>query len=514
MSTLESLHRLLHSLNSDNQRALKYVLGEKKTPTHARILHDLLVSLTDKTISQTETKWRKTMVANKYLSIKSLQNAQTVLKQKIYEAKCISLRFSQGGNAEERLYLADVFIHEENYDQAYQILSDFVNDTTHFSKYEYRIQILQKLIWLHPHVQIESSDKQLNLLRNELNNIIHNLQLFHKIYQLNLDVTDLYKRSVIMKSDESITRLKSLQQSTLLSLDIDTLEPIAANYLLKTQSMLHYLSLDNESMFLSLQRLCLNMRKYEKQYLTTIEFHNYISEHINLCICAAHGGNLTCIKETVKYVQSIKHHNQQFEAFYTTQCELVFALYYYYKHDDINLASHIIITDNLASSLTTLGPAMVGDTMKLSLMKCWLRLKDYNKVAYWFGDMLTQKAIVRLDTFYTRHIVYFCSLYEQSQIKGKEIFVPEMAKNTIININTMHTLSKSHLPLEHSVSTCFNHLVKDNLIEQHKYHIGALLHKLAKLPEEGHIYQEQFYRIFNLRAWLFEMLEKLSAEQK
>jgi len=514
MDNLQILHQLVRSMTPDNLGALEYLLGNPKTKTHAAILFDILKNLEEKNLQQAISSWRTYKAVKQQLSFKGFENAKTSLKTKILEAKTISNRYQLGGIAEKNLQIAEVYIQQQNLEQAYLLLGDTIADVTICIHPIYKLQVLHKLIWLHHLINVKGNQKQLKYLTQLLDSAAHDVNRFHTIYQFNLEVTNFYKQTLILKSEESKNKLSVLNKSKLLALHPDEVEHTTATYLLKTKSMLQSLSLDTDTMLQTIQLLCAKMRVYEGYYLNSSYYINFIAEHINLSILAAQKDNIILLESTISYVQAIleKVTTHTYVPAFKAQCQLAFALYYYYKNDLFQLEQQLQIADDSFCALNIRTPNIIQDNIKLTLMKCWLTLNNFDRVTFWYGKRSEKSAIVRLDTFYIKHIIYFCACYEQSSIDKTQnnITVINNCGAIYIDLSTMYTLRKANLPLEHTVNTAFKILSKNAPIQHHKKALSNLSQKLTNLAIEGHTYQEQFYRIFDLRNWLLKMLQKLS----
>lgn len=508
MDNLELNHILIHRSSPSDMKAIEYVFSKQVGETQSRVLFNLLLEEKVFDAERIGNRWR-TYEKKKPLTLKALENAKTNLKSSLLEAISISNQYIIGGDAERALYNAEAFIQRQLYIHSFFLLDAVLTDDTIFINPNYRITIIQKILWILPLLKMEAPEKKREHYLVLLQSAMDEIQLFYDVFVFNNAVSDLAGRNVIMKSTDSREELKTLLKNNLLKLNYLKLPHVSATYLLKTKVTLHYLAVEPVKQFEMQMELCSMMRKYEKQYLSSTGYLNFLGEFVNLLTMAAQLQKEEIFNTTLDYLNNLMPTNKQFFPVFQAQTLLLEAMYFYYKNDLEKMVPLLKTADNYIMQTVSSSPALHSDNFKLGLMKCWLAVKDYDKVKYWFGNRTGIKPIVRLDSYFIIYVIFVCSLYEQIVIIGKTVSLPPGFKNWVENLRSMQKNNKMFLPLETSVVETLLQLAESDKKELHIKLLTSLLKKLNQLPARGHVYQEQFYRIFNLKGWVTEMFIKL-----
>lgn len=508
MDILELNHLLIHRSTTSDLKGLEYIFSKQNEETHIQILYNLL--LEDKVFDQDRitNKWR-TYDKKKPLTVKALENTKTNLKNSLLVTLGINNQYIINGDAERALYNAEAYIQRQLFLQAFAELDGIVRDDTIFLYPNYRISILQKILWLLPLIKPEAYDKKREHYLVLLQSAMDEMLLFYEVFVLNNNVSDLASRNVVMKSADSKAELKNLLKHRILKLNYTKLPHVSAAYFIKTSITLHYLAGEPLKQFDMQMEFCTLLRRFEKQYLYSTEYLNYVGEFSNLVTLAAQLQKEAVFELTLYYLKSIIHINRQYVPVFQAQVLLLETMQFYYKKDFKQMLPLLEKADSYIKKNIDSSPALHSDNFKLGLMKCWLAVKNFEKVKYWFGNRSGIKPIVRLDSYFTIYVIYVCSLYEQFSCNGKIISLPAGFKTWVDNLRSMQTHNKMILPLEASVTDTFMQLAESVDKDQHHKLLASLLKKLNQLPLRGHIYQEQFYRIFDLKGWVNERIKKV-----
>ncbi len=508
MDNLELNYLLIQRSSSEDLKAVEYVFSKQKGETNTQILFNLLLEEKVFDAERIINRWRL-FDKKKPLTTKALENTKTNLKTILLEAIGIKNQFVIGGDAEKALYHAEAYIQRQFFMQAFQVLDSALEDNSIFMYPNYRVTVIQKVLWLLPLLKLEAAEKKREHYLVFLQSAMDEIQLFYEVFVFNNAVFELVGRNVIMKSADSKAELRNLLKHNLVKFNQDKLPHTSAVYLTKTKINLHYLASEPLKQFDLQMDFCTMLRKYDKQYLQSSEYLNYVGEFTNLATLAVQLQKDRIFSITIQYLKSIISLNKQYFPVFQAQVLLLEAMQYYYTKNYEVMLPLLEKADNYIVKTVAGTPALHSDNFKLGLMKCWLAVKNYPKVKYWFGNRTGIKPIVRLDSYFIIYVIYVCSLYEQFIIQNKTLVLPNGFKNWVENLRSMQKNNRMFLPLESAVIETLMQLADSDKKEMHLKLLTVLAKKMQQLPILGHVYQEQFYRIFDLKGWIHEMIGKL-----
>lgn len=505
------LYGILHALgDKDRKRLIERVTAEDA----AYVTHLLKVYLALDSYEEDAEIYRWQLEFGKHSPKKQLLNARARLKQAVQNFLICNEVSEYASAAERILVLTEVLFKSGYADEAFHDLLVFVKEQEMFAHPVQIVPCYYKLIWLHP----LSKEAQKAISRKELmqglSNAIENLIKFHEVFALNQEVTELYVRNTIMKSDVLRNKVDAFAGHPLFGQSPAQLPYMTAAYLLKSRILIEQLLNNNAQLFETQKELCALMRKEERNHVAGGSYVNYMQEHVNLALLAARAGNREILEMALTLVRKQDIQQKNLQHIFHVQVLFVELLYLYY-HDmydemqaplaafDLELSTHIHII-----------PPTVSVGLRYGIMKCWLALGAYSKVAKWHAE-LPIRPQVRADSHYVVRLIYICALYEEARTASPEVFIPSKAfLDAVRTFVSMHTLSKEILPLEYHIHITLIRLTNAKDWLYHVKQFTRLADKMKALIRTGEHYVLQFERMFSLYTWLTKQIREIEVLQK
>lgn len=504
------LFTLIKKLNSHERNHVEVFL-ESETSNLTSTLYYLIKDLNEPSKEILETRWQLLNKKQK-LTLKSLENTKGRLKSKLlqYLQECnINLI---GGDAEQNLYVSEIYIQKQLYQEAYKTLQTFITKPQPLTPPVFKIQIIQKLIWLLPICKVDQIEQKQQHLLGILENTHKELTIFHELFQFNLQISALYSKSGILKTQEAITQLLHLLTNPLHKNDITLLPHLHATYLTKSNAMLAQLSGDEEKQFSLQKLLCTIMREQVNSYLESGAYINYMAEQINLAILSAQHGDEVTMFQILNHIRTTTTNTERaVNIIFNIQADLAETLFHFYRN---NLHENRTILEKCDAELKkniSKFPSTLSESMRYGLMKCWLELGEYAKVDEWYLDRPENKPFVKLDSYFIIILIQLCAIYEQIRINTDKntVKIPDSFLKHAHYFSSLYRLSKNMLPLEYHVHSTFESLGRERTVLKHIKLLNNLSKKLNVLAETEVVYYKQFNRMFNLCSWLEKMSNKL-----
>jgi len=510
MDSTTLLHTLIKHLTDTETKHIEMHLGAGDDNLSASLYY-LYKELDQPNEEFLRLRWQLLNKKHK-LSLKSLENTKTRLKTTLlYLIQQCHINML-GGEAELQINICEILIQKQLFHEGYKILNEFLINSHPLTPPLFKIQIIQKLIWLLPICNQSHFLENQKHLKLELEKALAEFNTFYKIYFYNLQVAEIIITNGILKTDVAIAQLNILLSDALHKNEIEHLPHLHATFLTKANVQLAHLEGNSQKQFTLQKLLCSIMRIHYQSYLHSEAYINYMAEQINLAILSAQHGSKDIMDNTLAHVREITLKDRKINSIFKAQADLAESLYYYYADDKIKLASILIKCDVGFNKIVKYAPPTVSEGFRYGLMKCWLALEEYNKVNEWYLDKPKNKPFVKLDSYFIIFLIQLCAIYEQMKVNhdNQTVFLPNDYLKKAHDFSSMYSLSKKILPIEYSIHTMFITLGKEQKKLKHIQLLTSLNRKLSRLEKNNVVYYQQFKKMFNLNSWLTKMISRLT----
>lgn len=395
MENTAILHQLAHTLSAGELRYLQMNKSHEGESLNAALL-DILLKMERPDNEQLAIKWRL-YNKRKPFTLKSLENTKSRLKDRLLEAINHNNLFILGGEIEKGLYTAEAYLQHHLPSEAIRCLMHAYEEHHEIMSPMYKVQLLQKLLVLLPLIKLENHSRQRTTYYNALRSAIQEEALFHEIYCLYLQVTNLYMENTIVKTDIRKKQLSEIAGHPLMGLATDTLAHIPTAYLLKTRGMVLQMQNDLKGLIQNQYTLCLALQKFKDHYTNTGRNINYLQEHINLGVLYAQTANIADLPNALNPIRESIKNKPHYHEMFNAQMLFVEALCHYFSGDIDVLRPALKKCDSALRKTMSKLPPTLSEGFRYGLMKCWLACGEHEMVDMWFMERSTDKPFVKLD---------------------------------------------------------------------------------------------------------------------
>lgn len=503
------LHSIIKNLTAQETKHIELHLGAEDDSLIAS-LYFLIKELNHPSDDYLEPRW-KLLNKKQPLTLKSLENSKSRLKSKLLQLLQQCNINTLGGEAEQLLNIAEIYIQKHLFDTAYNTLNNFFVSEHPLTKPIYKIQIIQKLIWLLPICVKENITHKQQTYLDKLSAAIAELNLFQEIYIYNLKISTIATKNGVLKDAELLDEVNQLKQNPLHFNNLMNLPHLHASYLTKSNTLLAQLTGEDQKQYELQKTLCAIMHTNELVYIESGSYINYMAEHINLTLLSAQHGDAKILQDTLFYIRKLTVQDKPINAIFSLQADFAETMFYYYQNTLYNHRPLLEKCDANFKKIVSTIPASISLSLRYGLMKCWLHLGEYKKVEEWYMNRPAHKPLIKFDSYFIIYLIQLCGLYEQYEIdlKEKEINLPKSYLKQAHQFSSLHTMSKSLLPVENSVHNTFEKLGKEKKLSIHVQILSKLDFKLNSLSKSEPVYVKQFYKMFHLQNWIKKMLTHL-----
>ncbi len=375
--------------------------------------------------------------------------------------------------------------------------------------------LIHKMYMLIPH--LKSFDKKKEFIRLTIleKQIANEAKLFSDVYHLQLETGYKMSQSVVIKKQDDRNKLIETLNLDILNESRENISFTTYIYLAKVKTFLFRMLNDIEKAYQSQLNLVSKQREFYPLLLDQKPFLLY-SELLDLSDLSFRTNRINeafCLLDEVENIlPKIKDKKRtRYGAVLNTRC-----LIFYYHNLPKDGLKYILELDLFSIHNKKDISDMHYPILLCTLIKCYLKLSDYAKIEYWHDKALTIKKGLRQDFLSMINIMYLLCLYEQCKVYPNLVIieVSEKFKNELQIIKHFFKGNIKEIPFEKLILNHFLDLSESRRCKEHIKIFDHLLKLLEQLPRKGFVYQDQFYQIFDLKAWIIQQIKRLKDGKK
>lgn len=504
------LWNLSHKLSLKEKRAVVREMAASPLETDIKKLFDIM--MVQKTYDEDNLIYRFQRVSNKpsgnfnkyFLTVKS-QYKKTLL-----HALVSHHRYFIGGEAEALLYQAEILIQKKLFLSANRELENALYVSQNATSPYFKPMILQRMIWIQPLLAKSNIQSITQKLLEELMIAMKEIELYKDLLLISQQLSSIIRRTTILKLKKDKALVHQIMRSNVFKINAESLPYALKLYYYKNSSWLCGLQNDLLSQAKYQEKLCELLREQEEENLKNIHTQVYLQEFNDLATFFIAQKRWNEAEPIIAYVETLTEglYKNYFLAYCSMQRMMII---YYSEKDELHLQAAAQKLDALIENQFNTFPVHAKNTFRMNLMKSWLKLRNYEKVKFWFGKHEGKKPSIRYDTYFIIYLIWVCTLYEQFTVSENKTYIEHKNNfNTWAqNLAKMKQSTKENLPLENVVCESFLALSHDSTTIRHIAIFEKLLQRFEKGFPENSGYVKRFYQLWNLPDWVYDQLQEL-----
>ena len=502
LSSFESLQQLINSLNAAEKDAIRQrslVKHNRNGPATYIKLYDLMQKNPSADEEMIFNRWIRTHV--KMVNKHAFENARTQLKNFILESLRGCIVYDHE-TVQQKIEYADILISKGMKEEAFKMLNSVEFSQNDAHSHLYNIIINYKKILLIPYVNKHDTEVMVKHTLKENSKLIAESEIFNEIYAFNIEVGMLARTTTIVK-----TRLQREKASVLFThpatyIPISPLSVKCKTLLFKTYTWLYRIVANNRQAF-NYQLLVLQTMLDEENTYLKNQPQVYLSEIADMISLSLRTDDLDKAEyylEKYAGICSLLGLNKELNLLVQNNYKI-----------NIELAKNTLTADNeiLHKQLLLLksNPWRIQRghfaSFLFTVMKGFFITGQYKTVINCYAELLQDEPKEREDVLFCAELIYTLSLYhlQPLDLRYHMFETTKLFRDQAESLQRRLRSSKEDLPLELNLSNCLRNLANKSRFKHHIQVIRKLLINQEALEAKGYIYQEQFYRLFNVQKW-------------
>lgn len=513
MENLQLLWEFTHKLSAPESKEVQRsfeLRGPKAAQSDPAKLFRALQKVSTYSEEIIHTQW-KLQFKQKVKPARAFHDAKYILKNILLDSLVKANRQFVGGEAERLLNHAELFISKAYYTEALHTLQLALVETNRCIVPYYKNMILQRMLFLQQFTGGKIMDENRAKLLKLCTEAINELEIFNAVFQYNHRLSNILKRTSIVKTEPDNEEMESLLSDKVLQFNKSKLCYAAQLYLAKSKSWLYGLSFELEKQYEAQKELCALMKVNAEEHLKTSVAPVYLTEFCDAALFSAQLIQIEVSTAYADYVLENAHHAGVHSTLFNMYPLVLKMLANYCGGDEKEMEKYLRQVDvPLYKSLAHFPPNAV-DNIRMNMMKGWLKIKDYEKVKQWHYTSAEKKPFIRLDSYFVSQLIYLCALYEQCPLNNNKtiISVSEGFIKHAKTIGNMKAASKKNMPVESAIIQTFFLLSDSQNAREHRTYLESLQKKLSRSFTKAHTYQNRLYVMFDFKGWIKQQIERL-----
>ncbi len=514
-SSFQTLQYLINGLNANEKQVFEQrslIKYNKNGPASFIKLYKLILKnpTFDEEMIYNRWVWTHTKMQSKH----AFENVRTQLKFFILE----TLRYIelQGKDSlQQKLDHADILIKKGLREEAYKILCSVDKKPRNFSDPLYFTIINYKKLSLLPFIESQDTEQSVQIILKESSKFINESELYNRLFDFNMQVGLLARNTVVIKTKLQRERLEYLLSKVQGFMPVNSDNFLYRSLLYKSLSWLFRIAGNYHETY-KYQLLLIDIMRMEEEVnlkLHSQQFLSEIADMINICLL------LKSFAEAENYIKQ-----------YNTIC-LNLGLN---KEHNLFVLNNYKISLSLATEQLKQDDEILHKQLMLLKLRPWriqkghftafifvvikgfFATEQYKTVINCYAELMQEETHEREDVLFFSELLYTLSLYllQPLDIKYQMVESTKLFKMQAESLQRRLRIKNENLPIELNLSNCLRQLANKSRFNHHIDILNKLINNLMKGESEVCSYNDQFYRMFDIKKWAETRIKFLQQFQK